>query len=48
MNGFVVHGDTGERDVVVGLEVGAQFASNTKLFSIEQRAGFVARPERWW
>ena len=33
MTDYRIHGDTGEWEVVIGLEVHAQIVSNAKLFS---------------
>jgi hypothetical protein len=49
---FLIHGETGEWEVVVGLHlIGNELEEQTVLnagLAIEERAGFTARPEKWW
>ena len=48
---YRIQGAGAEWEVVIGLEVHAQITTRSKLFSgaaIEARAGFSARPDRWW
>jgi aspartyl-tRNA(Asn)/glutamyl-tRNA(Gln) amidotransferase subunit B len=47
MADYRIHGATGEREVVIGLEVHAKVTSNAKLF-LGSATEFGARPEAWW